>query len=232
MLDKYISSSSKRAEKIINRFSILNGKISVYIKDPLPKNVNFKNVISKVRKFVPDTAFHGIESIIIGQFDDFAEKHVNALYADNKLYITNEQDNEDDLVDDIIHEISHSLETHFDHELYSDGLIKAEFLGKRNKLLDILTSHGYNVPDAPSFASVEYSPSFDDFLYKEIGYSKIANHVRGLFVGPYSATSLHEYFATGFEEYFMNLGQRQYLKILCPILYKKLEMLETRLESV
>ena len=44
-----------------------------------------------------------------------------------------------------------------------------------------------------------------------------------LFLDPYSITSLREYFATGFEEYY--LENRLYLKDLSPYVYKKLFLL-------
>jgi len=45
----------------------------------------------------------------------------------------------------------------------------------------------------------------------------------GLFVSPYAATSLREYFAIGFEEY--HLKDRVYLKKISPKLYFKIEEL-------
>tara|TARA_Y100000593_G_scaffold55054_1_gene102941 strand:+ start:1217 stop:1915 length:699 start_codon:yes stop_codon:yes gene_type:complete len=231
MLKEYISNSSKRATKTINSFSTMNGRISVYIKDPLPKNVSFKSVFVKVRKIIPDIFFLAVDSIHIGLYDLFIEKSANAMYEDGKLFITSDQKDEKDMVDDIVHEVAHSLEDTFIEELYSDGMIKAEFLGKRNKLLDILEAHGYNIPEDLDFGNVEFSQDLDDYLYREIGYSKIANHIRGLFLGPYSTTSIHEYFAEGFEDYFMNVGSRSYLKILYPILYRKIEYLERKLTN-
>ena len=39
----------------------------------------------------------------------------------------------------------------------------------------------------------------------------------GLFASPYGATSLREYFANGFEKYF--LGEAQHVKEVSPMLY-------------
>jgi Mlc titration factor MtfA (ptsG expression regulator) len=44
--------------------------------------------------------------------------------------------------------------------------------------------------------------------------------VPGVFPSPYAATSLREYFARGFEEYYM--GRPQELKNICPVLYSKM----------
>jgi Mlc titration factor MtfA (ptsG expression regulator) len=46
----------------------------------------------------------------------------------------------------------------------------------------------------------------------------------GLFPSPYAATSLREYFAIGFEHYY--LKDRKVLKRDCPVLYNKLAELE------
>jgi len=45
--------------------------------------------------------------------------------------------------------------------------------------------------------------------------------VNGLFPNAYSPTSIREYFASGFEEYF--LGDRNYLKKVSPVLYRKIK---------
>ena len=52
--------------------------------------------------------------------------------------------------------------------------------------------------------NVEYDEEFDMFLYEDIGYDKLATLMQGLFINPYAATSLREYFATGFTDFFMN----------------------------
>ena len=43
----------------------------------------------------------------------------------------------------------------------------------------------------------------------------------GLFVSPYGATSIHEYFANGFENYF--LENPDTVRDISPVLYKKIE---------
>ena len=69
-----------------------------------------------------------------------------------------------------------------------------------------------------------YDKDIDMFLYKGVGYDVMWNFVNGLFPSPYSATSLREYFAVGFEDYFMK--EKEQLKKICPILFAKLEKLE------
>ena len=124
------------------------------------------------------------------------------------------------MVDDIVHEIAHSVEMLFRTQLYLDEAIKKEFLGKRKRLLDILEQEGYNIYKN-EFLDLDYSKAFDEFLYKDVGYPTLISLTMGLFVSPYAATSLREYFANGFENYF--LGDKQYLRKLSPYLFNKVQ---------
>ena len=62
------------------------------------------------------------------------------------------------------------------------------------------------------------------FLFKTIGYDKLGIICAGLFINPYAPTSLQEYFATGFTDFYMNM-EDQALKVVSPELYKKIIML-------
>ena len=63
-----------------------------------------------------------------------------------------------------------------------------------------------------------------------MGYDRLSGFTEGLFLAPYSVTSLREYFARAFEEFF--LGDRLYLKSMCPYSYKKLLFLYSNLERL
>ena len=76
--------------------------------------------------------------------------------------------------------------------------------------------------------NTEYNETFDNFLYKEVGYSKLGSAVMGLFVSPYAATSLEEYWAVGFEDYFV--GDREYLKKISPQLFNKIKEIKDDIE--
>ena len=69
----------------------------------------------------------------------------------------------------------------------------------------------------------KYDEKFDNFLSNDIGYDKLSGYINNLFLAPYSTTSLKEYFARGFEEFF--LGNRLDLKTISPYVYKKLLLL-------
>ena len=207
--------------KAINSFYSFNG-IDVYVLNPLPKNVPIEAVLTKVSKHIPIHFNAGVDIIYIGQFQNMIDREVNALFEDGAIYITNVQDNVDDMVDDLVHEIAHASEKEYGELIYEDGTLFKEFIGKRRRLTSILTAHGFDVD--PIFRSrPEFSQKIDDFLYKEVGYDLLDNLIIGLFPGPYSTTSLREYFAVGFEEFF--IGDRRHLKQICPVLYSKLEQL-------
>ena len=69
----------------------------------------------------------------------------------------------------------------------------------------------------------------DEFFYEEVGYAKLNNFVLGLFISPYPVTSLREYFASGFEEYY--LGDRRALAEISPKLYNKVNNLNNMEEN-
>ena len=48
--------------------------LHVYFKDPLSDNVDFEKVISKVESLVPAHLMSEVEMVVVGQFDEFAER--------------------------------------------------------------------------------------------------------------------------------------------------------------
>jgi len=64
----------------------------------------------------------------------------------------------------------------------------------------------------------------DTLFYKKIGYDTLSYFTEPIFVSPYSATSLREYFSEGFENYYM--GEQQLVMDLSPELYNKIKLLE------
>ena len=98
-----------------------------------------------------------------------------------------------------------------------------EFLGKRQKLFYLLKAEGINVRPE-DFMQTEYSKDFDMYLFEKIGYPLLTQLTVGLFLTPYGITSLSEYFAEGFEYYF--LRDRDYVKKISPMCYQKIVELE------
>ena len=198
--------------------------LHVFFKDPV-ENVDVEKAVAKVESAIPSHLLSEIEMIIFGWFDEFEERSLNAFYDSGTLYISNIQDDFMDLYDDIVHEVSHSLEEPHGYFLYGDKKIENEFLRKRKYVHDILWNMGYKIP-LSVFMDPEYNEELDMFLYKKIGYDKLSKLVAGIFITPYAVTSLREYYATGFTEFFLHPNEHNYLKRISPELYKKLLTLQ------
>tara|TARA_R100000908_G_C3725053_1_gene126432 strand:+ start:370 stop:1068 length:699 start_codon:yes stop_codon:yes gene_type:complete len=219
----YLQESLKRSERQRREFH-LSENINLYIKDPLTREVDVRAVMEKISNAIPPHLVSEIDSIFVGIFDEFEEMETNAMFKDGAIYLSNDQDDEQDMMDDIIHEIAHSLESPYGFLIYGNGKVEQEFLMKRAKLYEILEAEDLK-PNKKLFTNPEYTKKLDMYLYEDVGYDRL-NFIcssYGLFTSAYSATSLREYFANGFEYYF--LDDREYLSKICPQLYKKLEEL-------
>ena len=220
-LKEFVTRSHKKSLKNRKEYFLKNTK--VFIKDPLPNNIDMPLVLNKVEKTLPGEYINLIDIIYVGNFDTFEERGVNALYSDGALFITNSQSDNSDLLDDMIHEISHALEESYANEIYGDDKIEIEFIAKRIRLESILRNEGYDTSQQ-DFSNLDWNSEFDDFLNKEIGYVMLNTLSRGLFVSAYGATSLREYFANCFEEYY--IGDKKYLQTISPSVYNTLSNLE------
>ena len=221
---EYIKQSHANFNKNRKEYSI-HGRDIVFIKDELPSHVNLTNVLNVVQKMLPPWATKEVDIMYIGHFEIFDEKNFNSVFENGAIYISNEQDDDNDMIDDIVHEVSHAIEVPYGYKIYDDGKLETEFLQKRMKLFQLLKAQDYKISDARNlFLNVEFNQAFDDFLYKEVGYELLGNLLIGVFVRPYAATSINEYFATGFVEYYM--GDRVYLSETCPKLYRTISNLE------
>jgi len=223
MLKNYLQSKQKKLIEQQTDFYTSTG-LHVFFKDPV-ENVDVEKVISKVESVIPVHLLSEVEMIIVGWFDEFEERSLNAFYDGGTLYISNIQDDFMDMYDDIVHEISHSLEEPHGYFLYGDKKIEQEFLRKRKHLHDILWKMNYKIPMS-YFANSEYDEDFDMILYKKIGYDKLNTAIAGLFITPYAATSLREYFATGFTDFYTHPHEHGFLQKVSPELYKKLFLLQ------
>ena len=201
----------------------LMGEIPVWSEDPLPEHINLRAVLDKIEEMMPAAYFRYVDAVKIGTFPEMIDRELNAMYKDRVLYISNFQASEEDMYDDIIHEMAHAVEDHNRELIYGDQRLMVEFLGKRKRLYSILKSAGYDVI-LEEFLNVNYNEDFDMFLYQNIGYTKLNNLVMGLFPGAYSVTSLNEYFAVGFERFYMKEGGK--FAKMCPILMKKIDLLD------
>ena len=197
--------------------------IPVWTEDPLPDSIDLRQVLLDVAKRLPNIYLKYIQAVRIGIFEEMLEKELNALYKDGVLYVSNMQDNNTDMLDDIIHEIAHAVEEHHHDLIYGDEEVFLEFLGKRKRLHDLLKSEGYDVT-IEQFLTTTYDYDFDMFLFQDIGYPVLETLTLGLFLSPYSVTSINEYFAVGFENFYMD--ESNYMKKICPNLLEKLFYLD------
>jgi len=221
MLTEVLKEAQKRQQQRVSDFYTPQG-LHVYFKDPmLNDEIDVEKVISKVESLIPRHLRSEVEMIIIGHFDEFEENHFNAFYKDGMVHVTNNQNDEYDMIEDIVHEIAHSTEEPYGYSLYGDSEIKEEFLRKRYALHDMLWKNGYKAPKA-FFSNCEYDEEFDDFLLKNVGYDKLQSIAAGIFITTYAPTSLREYYATGFVDFFLNPDGHNYLKRVSPQLYKKI----------
>tara|TARA_B100001094_G_scaffold149953_1_gene145096 strand:- start:988 stop:1650 length:663 start_codon:yes stop_codon:yes gene_type:complete len=214
----WIKESARRGSKLKDMYSISG--VDVFIKDKLPDHVDPEFVFKYISSLLPPHVIDGVDIIYIGEFPRFKESGVNAYYEDGAIYVSNEQDDDRDMIDDIVHEIAHaSEELHMD-EIYIKSFIR-EFKAKRRSLAARLEDM-YEIPEN-IVMKIEYDKKIDDFFHKEVGYDILNQICVGIFPSAYAATSIREYFARGFEEYF--IGDRENLKNTCPILYRVLHSL-------
>jgi len=197
--------------------------IPVWTEDPLPDSIDLRQILLDVAKRLPKIYLKYIQAVRIGIFEEMLERELNALYKDGVLYVSNMQDNNTDMLDDIIHEIAHAVEEHNHDLVYGDEGVFLEFLGKRKRLYELLKSEGYDVT-IEQFLTTTYDYDFDMFLFQDIGYPVLETLTLGLFLSPYSVTSINEYFAVGFENFYMD--ESIYVKKICPILLEKILYLD------
>lgn len=201
--------------------------VNVVIDDRLPSNVSLKAVLKAVEKKIPRVFYSDLEEIRVGNRQEFVDRGINALYKDDVLYITNDQDDFNDMLDDVVHEIAHHVEEKFPEEIYGDKTVKNEFLKKRKQLEFELRSEGYWTSDY-NFDDIKFSQGFDEFLYDRVGKRMLAMVTSGIFNRPYAAVSIREYFATGFEAYYLSTESREDLFDVSPDLYKKIYELDQK----
>jgi hypothetical protein len=217
--------NKKKVANYVKNKMLINKKIgllNIFFKDNFINKINIEHVFKKINQLLPDHILEIIDVVYVGDFEIFQDKNINAAYSDGAIYVSNYQDNDSDLIDDIIHEYSHAVETVYPQLIYDDGTIKENFLFKRNRLKKFLKYEDYNVV-GHDFNKTNFDEDLDKFFFWEVGYEKLYNLMHGFFLDPYSISSLREYFAAGFEEYY--LGDRDYLKKSCPYIYNKVSLL-------
>jgi len=217
----YIEKSFKKSVSQKKEFFIFRD-ILVLLQQKLP-DININSICRKIEKTIPKKFFKDLDYIYIGEFDELKIRNVQSAYLRGAIYISSEDASEESIYASIIHELAHSVESVFFEYIYGDQDVAAEFTAKRKKLRAVLKTQGLEYEEPTAFIRQEYNPKFDEFLYVTVGYDRLHQLIVGLYASPYAATSLREYFANGFEHYFMH--DREYLKKICPRLYSKIYLL-------
>ena len=218
----WITESVKRGSDLRKHFKMHD--IEIFIKDALPSGIDIDFVFKYVASVLPSYLMTEVDIVYIGEFEELKKRSANALFQDGAIYVTNEQNSEMDIIDDLIHEVAHSIEKKYIDRIYGDGAIEREFKKKRKELYDILMKKGKN-PPPELVTNMNYSLPIDDYFFHTIGYPVLGQICAfgKLFTGPYSATSIREYFATGFDQYF--LGDEMLVRNFSPSLYRKIQQL-------
>ncbi len=193
--------------------------IPFFVMNEVSEDVSIPEICADLEEFLPPALLRNVDVFYIGDFKELKDR--NAAYTDGAIYISNKELTNEDIIENIIHEIAHSLEDTFSQHIYDSPLI-SEFHSKRMTLKNILGARGYKLP-LEYYEYLEYSPKFDSFLSSTVGYPELLSLTMGLFASPYGATSLQEYFANGFEKYF--LDSPEVLRKVSPILHQKIEEL-------
>jgi len=191
--------------------------IPIFVIDEVSEDVNLPEFCQEVEEYLPQRLLTNVEVVYIGNFKDL--KGRNAAFTHGAIYMTATEPTNEDMLENFIHEVAHSLETQHGMSLYTDDL-RSEFVSKRERLRYTLSAQGYQI-NPLLYTFTEYNPKFDNFLANEVGYPTLLTLTMGLFVSPYGATSLQEYFANGFEKYF--LDNPRTVRDISPVLYKKIE---------
>jgi hypothetical protein len=216
-IEKIIAESLNKQKEQRREFQLF-GRL-FYLNDPFMFPIDVPAVIEDIETIIPPHLFEEVDQIMVGDFEFLHDKGREGEYRDGAIYITNQIATEKDLVENIIHELSHSIEAKYGHFIYGDMLMHSEFAGKRKRLKHILEADGWDIEQ--DFSETEYNEELDLFLYQNIGYMNLGAYTSGLFVSPYAVTSLQEYWAVGFEDYF--IGDREYVRKISPQLFSKIE---------
>jgi hypothetical protein len=218
----YIKNSSEKILLERKQFSVFDSTV-VLVKDKPTNGIRLPTVFKKLQSSVPVDLVRDLDAIYIGQFEELLKRQIESFFLDGAIFITNDQINEEKMISTLLHEIAHCVEKTYTQEIYMDGKLKKEFLNKRNILYRKLKDNLPPKIGLEDFMEIDFQQEFDNFLYKDVGYDKLNQLTVGLFITPYAATSLREYFASGFEHFFLNDSID--LKKISPFLFSRISSL-------
>ena len=191
--------------------------VPVFVTATPEESVDIPTFCVEAEEFMSPALLSNVDVVYIGKFKELQDR--NAAFMNGGIYMTATEPTVFDMIENFVHEVAHSLENQFAWQIYDDNLIQ-EFKGKRERLYHILTAEGYHI-NPVLYSYTEYNKKFDEFLANEVGYPTLLSITMGLFVSPYGATSIQEYFANGFEKYFLDSPRK--VRDVSPVLCRKIE---------
>jgi hypothetical protein len=206
--------------------------VPVYVINKFPSNIKVNNILDSVKNIINKNYLDRLEAIYIGDFKDLNKRDIQSMLKDGAIWISsNNVKNvitEPLVAENIIHEVAHLLEEKYQSQIYGDGKLEREYNAKKNRLFQILKADGYDI-DLDLFFSDDMLKEFDNFLYRIVGYDKISLLTAGMFLSPYSVTTIREYFASGVLDYLTN--ENSYIDEISPILYSKIKTMEEEINN-
>ena len=92
----YLQNKQKTLQEQTTDFYTSSG-IHVFVKDLIEnEDIDLEDVINTVESMVPKAFMSEVEMILVGDFEEFHERSLNAFYDSGTIYVTNLQDDEND----------------------------------------------------------------------------------------------------------------------------------------
>jgi len=206
------------------QFKYIFGSIPVY--EVAQPSFDIPRMIESLQDKLPIRFIEpiGLDAVVICETPEFEKREIDAFVQDSTIYIRASQRDENSVVYDIIHEVAHIIEEKRYEEIYGDGELVAEFLEKRRLLYHKLDEHGH-APELERFEEIDYTQALDNYLNHSVGYEELAWISMHIFIVPYSATSIREYFASGFEFFYAQDDLKNELRKMSPVLYQRIQIL-------
>jgi hypothetical protein len=215
---EYIAESSKKAKEGKKVFKLF-GHILVQLESNLPHGVDIEAVLVSVKERLPKHLLDDVDAIYIGNFKMLNDRSVDSMFVDGSILIKSNHESNEALFDTMMHEFAHAIEVKEKDYIYGSGDIVNEFISKR-KLVYHTIKDDYEI-DKKLFLDPNFNQVLDTFFADEIGYSNLGVITSNIFMSPYAITSVREYFANGFEHYFIDGIES--LEKISPILASKIK---------
>ena len=216
MDDTTRNSIAKSARTTRNKLTSVNiGGIDVFGIDANPADI--RPYLAKVNKKL----LRNVDTIYFGTVNFLEKEGKTGLHRDGCLYLSDKQPEE--ILPTILHELSHSLEQLVRNELPNRSDLTSEFSKKRADLYKKLYDGGYTNLKREQFMKTSFDPELDETL-ATIDQGDLRRATNGIFPTSYSATSIEEYVAGGFESFYA--GNKFNLSKICPNLYNFIKEIE------